>query len=193
MAEFDKAHWFTAKWEGGISDHPNDRGGFTAFGVSTEFMKDFVKKPGNVIFLDSIGLGGQVNRHLMKKIDAHKAALIFKRAFWQVLEPDLFRQDIATVLYDGAVNHGTATSVRLVQRAYNATNPKTVLATDGILGPKSRAVLLAADSRLARLAIQKRREYFEAIVNNRPSQKCFLRGWLNRVNALSDYIRKFED
>lgn len=193
MAEFDKAHWFTAKWEGGISDHPSDRGGYTAFGVSTEFLKDFVKTPANALFMNDIGLGGQINRHLMKKIDAKKAALIFRRAFWEPLKASLYRQDLATVLYDAAVNCGKSASVKFAQRAFNDTGAKTVLAVDGIPGPKSHAAFLSASSRLAVIAIQKRRDYFNSIASNRPSQKVFLRGWLNRANDLAAYISKFAD
>jgi hypothetical protein len=36
------------------------------------------------------------------------------------------------------------------------------------------------------LYLQKRKEYYEAIIRNRPEQKKFFKGWMNRLKWLSD-------
>jgi len=38
-ASFEAAHAFTARWEGGLVDHPDDPGGVTNFGVSLRFLQ----------------------------------------------------------------------------------------------------------------------------------------------------------
>ena len=37
---FDTAHAFTARWEGGLTDHPADPGGLTKYGVSLRWVQD---------------------------------------------------------------------------------------------------------------------------------------------------------
>lgn len=37
---FQLAHAFTARWEGGLSDHPSDPGGITNHGVSLRWVQD---------------------------------------------------------------------------------------------------------------------------------------------------------
>lgn len=189
MAEFQKAHWFTARWEGGISDHPNDKGGYTAFGVSTEFMKDFAARPKNRTLLESLGLSGIVNRHYMKKIDARMAARIFRAAFWDIHSLDDFAQAPATTIYDACVNHGEKTGLRLFQQAINNSS-SSKLAVDGIMGPKTREAILAHGKEACQEALRLRIQRYHNIVARKPGQKCFLKGWLNRANDLKKYLEK---
>lgn len=189
MAEFDLAHWFTARYEGGISDHPADRGGYTAFGISTEFMKDFAARAKNQPLLASLGLSGTVNRHYMKKITAGMAAKIFRAAFWNPYELSAFCQQAATVIYDTGVNCGGKTSLRLFQQAINAVSGAN-LAVDGIFGPKSRQAIGAYGRAAAERALALRISRYHEICARNPSQKVFLKGWLNRVNDLQAYIAK---
>ena len=43
-AFFQKAHDFTARWEGGLSDHPADPGGLTKYGVSLRWVQDLARQ-----------------------------------------------------------------------------------------------------------------------------------------------------
>lgn len=189
MAEFQKAQWFTARWEGGISDHPADKGGYTAFGVCMEFMKDFAANPANRALLAQLGLAGAVNRGLMKKIDAGKAARILRSAFWDPHSLDEFAQIPAVIIYDASVNCGMRTGLRFMQQALNRT-ASTRLDTDGIMGPKTRAALLAHGDAAADCAMHQREAYYNNIVAKNPSQKVFLKGWLNRLNDLRQYVAR---
>lgn len=40
---FDTAHAFTARWEGGLTDHPADPGGLTKYGVSLRWVQDLAQ------------------------------------------------------------------------------------------------------------------------------------------------------
>lgn len=185
--KFSCAHAFTAKWEGGISDHPADRGGFTAYGVSTEFMRELMASAPSRRFLATLGLSGNPDRALMKKISREKAAAIFRYYFWDAQNLDLFCLPVATVWYDMAVNHGRAGACRIIQQAANNVLRAT-LKVDGIPGPQTCGAVQKGGMSLASEAIRIRRQYFNNIVNRRPSQKVFLKGWLNRANALEKYV-----
>ena len=41
---FQLAHAFTARWEGGLSDHPPDPGGITNHGVSLRWVQDLARQ-----------------------------------------------------------------------------------------------------------------------------------------------------
>lgn len=189
MAEFQKAQWFTARWEGGISDHPADRGGYTAFGVCTEFMKDFAAKAKNRKLLESLGLTGTVNRALMKKIDARRAAAILRAAFWDIHNLDEFPQIPATVIYDACVNCGERTGLRLMQQAIRniAGLP---LAIDGIMGPQTGKALIAHGTDAVDEALKLREMRYHNIIAKNPSQKAFIKGWVNRINDLRKYVER---
>lgn len=183
MGNFDHAHAFTAKWEGGISDHPADRGGYTAYGVCEEFLKDFAKR--NRDFLHEIGVSLPVCRANMKKITRSVAAQILGREFWVGL--DAMAEPCATVTYDASVNHGRLRGVKLTQQAANLVTGAKI-AVDGVTGPKTREACALAPLAVALKAVELRENFFRNIVKNNPSQKVFLKGWLNRAADLRRYI-----
>ena len=71
------------------------------------------------------------------------------------------------------------TAVRRVQRIVGAQ-------PDGIIGPKSIAAINIAGEGLAQDIYDDRHRFYEEIVARRPSQRKFLRGWLNRLNAIME-------
>lgn len=197
--KFNKAHIFVQKWEGGISDHPADKGGYTAYGVCTAFMRDFMAKPANRVWAGSeLGLeipkGGCVDRAFMRKITKDMAARIFKRAFWDALDLDSHSLKTAVCVYDCAVNSGSGRSVRLLQQAHNNLKSKTAaaLVVDGLIGPKTHAAIkaLAAsrETELVNELIRLRELFLRNIVKSNPSQSVFLKGWLNRTADLRKYV-----
>ena len=57
---------------------------------------------------------------------------------------------------------------------------------DGIIGPKTKAAVLTACAKYGPYVfltylVEIRRDFYYAIVEKDPSQKVFLKGWLNRV------------
>lgn len=184
---FQKAHAFTAKWEGGLSDHPSDPGGLTKYGVCIVFLKDFAKSES--AFLKDICVKLPVTDDTIRQLTKDQAAFIFKRAFWDKVKCGDLPLRPAVLLYDMAVNHGAKTAVKLCQRGVNAVFGKGTLVEDGLMGPKTRDALSKDTLALALAIIQKRRDYYQAIVANNPSRKVFLKGWLNRANDLEKYIR----
>lgn len=89
---------------------------------------------------------------------------------------------IAGHLFCHGVNAGIKTSVKLLQKAINVTYG-VKLDIDGIIG--SNTLKYANGSRIKDLEqefICQRRQYYNKIVSNNPSQKKFIKGWLNRIN-----------
>ncbi len=109
-------------------------------------------------WLRGIGFRLPVSRSSMRAVTPNMAAAMFKREFWDRLRRDSLPLRHACALYDAAVNSGCAQSVKLAQRGFNTcVGPYGVkLAVDGI--------------------IQARRDFFESLARDKPSQTVFLAG-----------------
>lgn len=188
---FNIAHKFTAKWEGGESDHPDDGGGLTKYGVSLKFLGGLSGTQSNRDVLERMGIRLPITRQVIYDLTRDQAASLFRWQFWDKLKLGLIPLRPAVVLYDAAVNSGPAQSVKLAQRGYNhCVTYGQPLVVDGIMGPATRAAMQMADTDKALTAMLDAREaFFQAIVANNPSQQVFLRGWINRVDDLRRYVR----
>lgn len=189
QGDFSDAHQFTARWEGGLSDHPADRGGLTAYGASIAFVQGIAGTQAGRDFLQQIGIDLPVTKQRMRCITSGQARAMFRHEFWDALHLDglPFRQ--AALLYDAAVNSGPAQAVRLSQRGYNRCVTHGVsLAVDGVLGPMTRKALQTDTDAVIRAIIQARRDFYENLAESRPDQRVFLKGWLNRADALEKLL-----
>lgn len=188
---FSIAHKFTAKWEGGESDHPDDGGGLTKYGVSLKFLGGLSGTQSNRDVLERMGIRLPITRQVIYDLTRDQAASLFRWQFWDKLRLGLIPLRPAVVLYDAAVNSGPAQSVKLAQRGYNrCVAYGQPLVVDGIMGPATRAAMQLADTDKALTAMLDAREaFFQTIVANNPSQQVFLRGWINRVDDLRRYVR----
>ena len=186
---FAQAHAFTAQWEGGLTDHPNDKGGITKYGVSLAFLSDLAQTQAGRDVLDRMGIRLPVTRETIRALTPDHAASLFKWQFWDRLRCDDLQPRTALIIYDAAVNHGPARSVKLVQQACNIISTRDKLVVDGALGPLTRSALKANNTpTMHAQAIEQRRRFYRNIVDNNPSQAVFLRGWLNRADALEQYL-----
>jgi len=188
---FTIAHKFTAKWEGGESDHPDDGGGLTKYGVSLKFLGGLSGTQSNRDVLERMGIRLPITRQVIYDLTRDQAASLFRWQFWDKLRLGLIPLRPAVVLYDAAVNSGPAQSIKLAQRGYNrCVAYGQPLVVDGIMGPATRAAMQLADTDKALSAMLDAREkFFQTIVDNKPSQQVFLRGWINRVDDLRRYVR----
>ena len=75
-----------------------------------------------------------------------------------------------------------------LQRSINKTCPAN-LSVDGKIGIKT---ISEANSNNPKTVldhfIEERKKYYNSIVTKNPSQKKFLKGWLNRVEEVNKYI-----
>ena len=175
---FDLALDFVLKWEGGFVDHPADKGGPTNLGITENALR--------------VAQGrGLVEATLsVRDLTRETVAPIYEALYWKAAHCDGLSYDTALVLFDAAVNHGARTSIRLMQRGLNALGGK--LAEDGLWGAKTAQELTFAESYyptgMCLAAIKKRDEYYDNLVKQNSSQRVFLQGWKNRLNALRNEV-----
>ncbi len=177
---FDTIHAFTARWEGGYADHPADAGGPTHHGVSLRWLRS-IGQAGDV---DG---DGDVDEADIRALTPDAAARLFYDRFWQPLKCGRLPFAVAACLYDAAVNCGPGQAVRFAQRAANRTRAAD-LAVDGKLGPLTLRQLMRGGAGLAGAMLEEREAFYRRLVAQKPSQAVFLAGWLNRVDALRQFL-----
>jgi lysozyme family protein len=96
------------------------------------------------------------------------------------------------VHFDSAVNHGIGGAGKLLQKTLNDINPYEI-DVDGAVGPITLQAYETALTRVSiedivRLYLQKRKDFYEAIVRSRPAQRKFFKGWMNRLRWLKGEI-----
>jgi len=152
MADFNKAIEVILKNEGGYVNNPNDPGGETNFGICKKSYPN----------VD------------IKKLTKDGAKAIYKKDYWDKVKGDQINdQNLATAFFDFAVNAGTRTAIKQIQKTLNVT-------ADGVLGPKTMAALNAS-SGLSKSFAKRRVRYYIDIVKNKPTQIEFLASWINRI------------
>ena len=88
---------------------------------------------------------------------------------------------IAGHVFCHGVNAGKKASIKLLQKAINKTYSVNI-AVDGVIGKETLKYTNGKQQyKLANELIEQRNQFYKNIVNNKPSQKKFLNGWLNRV------------
>lgn len=185
---FELCHRITARFEGGLSDNKNDRGGITNYGCSMRFVAALDDDT-----LARAGIKRPVSAETIRKLSYDQAKILLKSEFWDRLKLDEMEPALACALYDGAVNSGCRQSVKWMQRAVNKYLGFR-LTIDGILGPKTRQAVSNLDvfviRNLVNHALCQRLDFLEGLVKKDASQGVFLAGWKNRVSMLQDYIYK---
>lgn len=140
----------------GYVNDPDDTGGETKFGVAKSANPEL-----NIATLTYA-----------------QAKEIYKRNYWVKCRCGELTEKLATHVFDAAVNHGTTTAIKMLQRAVNVSD-------DGLLGPKTIAAIQALpEKQVVYFFIQHRRNFYLKIVERNPSQMKFLKGWMNRLNEL---------
>jgi len=164
-AAFEKCIPFILRWEGGFVDHPNDPGGRTNRGVTQKVYDQWRARQGKAA-------------QDVKHIDEAEVHAIYESGYWLPPRCDVLLDPLDLVQFDTAVNMGVGRAVRMLQRCVGCE-------PDGDFGPNTKKAVEAADCANTVAAYCDAREaYYRRIATTNPKLAIFLRGWLNRLNAL---------
>ena len=153
----------------GWANDPLDHGGATMCGVTIGAYRTYCRQKGYPI----------PTAQRLHDINFEQWKDVLALLFWQPWKADsIHSQSVAEICVDWGWASGTKTSVKQVQRLLGVT-------ADGIVGP----VTLAAINGTAPLSLfyrirEARVDFANAIVRRNPSQRKWLRGWLNRINDI---------
>ena len=159
------------------TDHANDRGGPTKYGVTKKVLQKFYKD--NVIT--------DVDVQNLTKAAASNVYLEF---YWKANKLDQIKNpDLAKLLFDQIVNSGAKSVAELAQQVLVQMNFK--VSVDGVLGDQTIRVLNQLSFRVfAYNFIKQRQHFYIKLVKESPDQLVFLKGWINRTHTLLDETLK---
>jgi lysozyme family protein len=143
------------KSEGGWVNNPNDPGGETNLGVTKRVWEEWVGHPVET----------------MKNLTEAEVAPLYEQKYWRPCYGEVLPRGLDFVVFSMGVNAGPGRSVKLLQSAIGCV-------PDGIIGPKTRELILASNSAtlIAKFS-EARREYYRSL----KTFPIFGKGWLSRV------------
>lgn len=185
LTTFGKAYNFVISQEGGLTCNPTDKGNrngsCTNKGITQSVYDKYNKK---------------YNRELQKVqniTDVEAQEIYFKNYYLNIkgrerqLDKTLevVSEKLTIVLFDQAVNMGVSTAIKLLQKILGSTQ-------DGIIGPKTINDVVyfinkRSEEELIKEVLRLRRIKYEEYSLVR-GQDEFLTGWMNRVQALENYL-----
>lgn len=140
--------------EGKYSNHPNDRGGETNFGITARYYPT----------------------ENIKELTPERASAILYRDYW--LRPNIYQlpDEFSDIVFDNSVVQGQPTAIMNLQKALN-------IKADGILGPQTFEALKNSNyTAIKHNFIANVHKIEDAYIKNDPSQKVFENGHRNRYN-----------
>jgi len=161
---------FFKKWEGGYSNHPADKGGPTMMGITLKTFQSYY--------------GPDKTAADLKKMTEEQWLRIFKNGYYNKMKCGQIEDDSTALLCcDMGWGSGPVTAIKKIQACLGCQ-------ADGIIGPKTLAAVNGKDRKaIFEKLWQMRKAWFEAIVKANPSQKVFLKGWLNRLNDIKNVFK----
>ena len=156
-SNFDKALAAVLHHEGGFVNHPSDPGGMTNLGCTKAVWEEWVGHP--------------VDEKTMRALTPTDVAPLYKRKYWDKIKGDELPNGIDYAVFDAAINSGPGRAVKWLQGCVGAD-------MDGALGPKTLALVAAADQKELVEDYAKRRLSF---LTDLPTWGTFGKGWGRRV------------
>ena len=162
------------QFEGGYVDHPADKGGATNNGITQATFDHFNDARSRKI-------------RPVSEIMEIEVKEIYYFYYWIAGRCDEIKHPKAAVLYfDSCVNHGISRASKFLQEAVDVK-------VDGIIGKVTlEAVNKYKEKGLIYRYFEIREEFYHRLVDRKPSQKVFLKGWLNRLEKLKVILDKME-
>ena len=156
---------FILRWEGGYVNHPADPGGATNKGVTQKVYDDWRRGQ------------GQPPRDVRQLVDEEMHA-IYETGYWVPPRCPQLASPLDLAQFDTAVNMGVGRAVRFLQTAVGTT-------PDGQYGPGTQKCVDNCDlDRTLAAYCDTREAFYRDLVARKPSSAVFLKGWLNRLDAL---------
>ena len=143
----------TQENEGGYSNHPNDRGGETKYGISSRWYPN----------------------EDIPNLTRERANAILYRDYWLAPRINQLPDEFADIVFDNSVIQGQPTAITNLQRALGVS-------VDGLIGPDTLNAISNADENVRRDFIRQVHQRNQEIVERDPTQRIFLNGWTNRAN-----------
>lgn len=150
---FDEAFEKLLESEGGYSNHPNDPGLETMYGITAKVAR-------------ANGYRGP-----MRDLPRATAKTIARNQYWDAVRAEELPDGVRFDVFDTAYNSGVKTSIRMLQRA-------AAVSDDGVFGPRTMASVMAAKPHRLSMRFNSERLLY---LTSLPTWASFGKGWARRV------------
>ena len=154
--DFNRAFDLLITHEGGFSNHPDDPGGATMYGVTEAVAR-------------AEGYTGS-----MKDLSLDFAKSVYRKRYWDACRCDQMPDVLRYPLFDAAVNSGPGQAIKWLQAAVGVK-------VDGAIGPVTQQAVNMAAPQPTRQKMIGNRLRFMTQLSNWPS---FSKGWARRIAAI---------
>lgn len=150
------------KWEGGSKLHKvkHDSGGWTKWGITWNNWARIFD-----------------NFEDFKDTTLEEAAAFAYVRFYKAIQADKMPDDTKLYYFDMAYNMGSSRAIKIMQQCAGVK-------ADGIIGPITRRSMLFVTEECLKY---KRDTFYNRLVERNYKLGKFLKGWLNRSNAIYNY------
>lgn len=198
MQNFKQAYQKTSQFEGGYSNDPSDKGGETYKGISRRYWPDW--EGWKIIDIYKTKYAGI---ELNQSLDANKGLQglvqqFYYEHYWLAMQCDEFSLQVASELFDTAVNQGKWKAASYLQKALNKLNrngkdyPDIIV--DGKIGLQTKQAYeaymdterFASRNEIKLIAwLIKWLNYYQLkeydnLTTNDPRQEIYIPGWTER-------------
>ena len=154
--DFNRAFDLLITHEGGFSNHPDDPGGATMYGVTEVVAR-------------AEGYTGP-----MRELTLDFAKQVYRKRYWDACRCDQMPDVLRYPLFDAAVNSGPGQAIKWLQAAVGVK-------ADGTIGPVTQQAVNMAAPQPTRQKMIGNRLRFMTQLSNWPS---FSKGWARRIAAI---------
>lgn len=165
LGNFDQAVTIVLKEEGGFTDHPEDSGGATRFGITLATLRAFRN-------------GQPTGTSDVQNLSAEEAIRIYRQLYWETIAGDSLPSPLALMTFNAGVLFGFDDGARFLQRALNAQELGVLV--DGDVGPQTCNACLVCD---IPKAVRDFASFQRARHNAHPKKDIF-RGWFARLDRI---------
>jgi lysozyme family protein len=172
QTDFERALEFVLRFEGRYVNHPKDPGGATFCGVTQRTYDQYL-------------FDKNEDSKDVRNITYEEIRDIYENLYWKASYAHVMPWPVNIVVMDYAVNSGPGKAIKSLQKALGVT-------ADGVVGPKTLKAIdeIKNAHEIAGEIIHEREDFYKAIVDNKPTQRIFLVGWLNRTAGLRKAIKQ---
>lgn len=111
----------------------------------------------------------------------------YKVKIWDKVKGDELPTGVDYLVFDFAVNAGVKQAIKLLQRSVGTPD-------DGLIGPATlKAVSAKSVDEIVNEYSKQKETFYRSIVERRPANAKFLKGWLNRVAHVKEFVDKMEN
>ena len=153
---FDTAFDLLITHEGGFSNHPDDPGGATMYGITEKVAR-------------ANGYTGA-----MRDLTLDFSKSIYRKSYWDACRCDQMPDVLRYPLFDAAVNSGPGQAIKWLQSAVGVK-------VDGVIGPVTQQAVNMAAPQPTRQRMIGNRLRFMTELANWPS---FSKGWARRIASI---------